>query len=115
MKVIIAGGRDVPSERADELVRFAVATWPHDAITHILSGGAKGIDAAAERYAEQRQVPLTVVAADWDRYGRGAGPIRNLRLAEMADGLIAIAGGRGTRDMIKTARARDLLIHEVRA
>lgn len=43
----------------------------------IVSGGARGADSLAERYAKERGYKLTVFPADWDKYGKSAGYIRN--------------------------------------
>jgi hypothetical protein len=44
----------------------------------IISGGAKGADAFAKRYAEENNIPLKEYLADWDRYGKRAGYLRNV-------------------------------------
>lgn len=49
--------------------------------------------------------------ADWQRYGRSAGPIRNRRMLEAHPGIelvIALPGGHGTADMIACARNKGL-------
>lgn len=43
----------------------------------IVSGGARGVDSLAERYAKERNYGLKIFPADWDRYGKQAGYIRN--------------------------------------
>ena len=43
----------------------------------IVSGGAKGADSLAERYAHDKGYELKVFKADWDSYGKSAGYIRN--------------------------------------
>lgn len=43
----------------------------------IISGGARGVDSLAERYARERNYGLKIFPADWDRYGKQAGYIRN--------------------------------------
>ena len=43
----------------------------------IVSGGARGVDSLAERYAKERNYELKVFPADWDKYGKSAGYIRN--------------------------------------
>lgn len=43
----------------------------------IVSGGAKGADALAERYAKEKGYQLVVIKADWDTYGKRAGYLRN--------------------------------------
>lgn len=44
----------------------------------IVSGGARGADALAKRYAVDRGYCYMEFPADWDTYGRRAGYIRNI-------------------------------------
>jgi hypothetical protein len=50
------------------------------------------------------------VPADWGRFNRGAGKMRNQQMADMGDALIAIWDGKstGTRHMIECARKKGL-------
>ena len=101
MRVIIAGSRTI--HRYDILLEMIEECgWN---ITTVLSGGAKGVDALGERYADEMNIKLEVYPADWKKHGKAAGPIRNRMMAERADGLIAIMDGysRGTGNMIETA------------
>ena len=109
MRVIIAGGREVHDyskllEAIDEC-QFPIAT--------VVSGGARGADALGERYAEEMGLNLKIFRADWETHGRAAGPIRNRKMAENADALIAIWDGesRGTKNMIETAKKLGLLVY----
>ena len=43
----------------------------------IISGGAKGADSLAEKYAKENNLQLKVFPADWETYGKSAGYIRN--------------------------------------
>lgn len=72
----------------------------------IVSGAAKGADALGERYARERGYKLQRYPANWEKYGRAAGPIRNEIMAQNADALIAYWDGRspGTWNMIELAR-----------
>ncbi|MFD1444284.1 hypothetical protein [Thermoactinomyces vulgaris] len=51
--------------------------------------------------------------AEWKKYGKKAGPLRNAKMAENADALVAFWDGksRGTKDMIETAKRRGLRIY----
>lgn len=108
MKTIIAGSRLITS--------FAIVAEAIEAsgfhITEVVSGGAPGVDALAEKWAEQNGIPVKQFPADWDRYGRKAGPIRNQAMAEYGEALIAVWDGksRGTRDMIRRARKHGLRV-----
>jgi hypothetical protein len=104
MKVIIAGSRDFNDyeflkKHCDEILKF-------QATVEIVSGGARGADRLGERYAMEKGYPITVFAADWVKYGKPAGVIRNEEMAVYADALIAFWDGSspGTKHMIDTAR-----------
>lgn len=43
----------------------------------IVSGGASGTDAMAERYARELGYSLQIFSAEWSRYGKRAGYVRN--------------------------------------
>lgn len=43
----------------------------------IISGGAKGADSLAERYAKENKLELKVFEAEWDKFGKSAGYKRN--------------------------------------
>lgn len=75
--------------------------------THIISGGARGVDRLAGEYAALRGIGFTEYAADWDRYGKRAGFIRNYVMVGAADAVIAIWDGTssGTRHSIESARS----------
>jgi len=109
MRVIIAGGRDFH----DYGVLLNAIVECDFNIQTVVSGGAKGVDALGERYAEQADVKLVVYPADWEKNGRAAGPIRNRKMAENADALIALWDGksRGTKNMIETANKLGLLVY----
>ena len=53
-----------------------------DQTIHIVSGGARGADALAEKYAKEKGYKLHIFPADWDRYGKYAGPKRNRQMHE---------------------------------
>ena len=43
----------------------------------VVSGGAKGVDSLAERWADENCYNKVVIRADWDKYGKRAGYLRN--------------------------------------
>jgi hypothetical protein len=111
MKTIIAGSRII-TKYEDVLEAISLVGWN---ITEVVSGGAKGVDKFGERYAEDHKIPLKRFPADWNKYGRGAGVIRNNDMAEYADALIAVwdLRSKGTKHMIDIAMVfkLDILIH----
>jgi len=109
MKTIIAGGREIHDY---QLVLDAIEEANLN-ITTVVSGGAKGVDALGEQYAMNMNLTLHIYEADWERHGRAAGPLRNRKMAENADALIAIWDGksRGTKNMIETATKLGLVVY----
>ena len=80
---------------------------PKDAI--IVTGGAKGVDMLAEVYAEMNGHPCEVYEAQWDRFGKEAGMIRNIEMIRNSDHVIAFWDGSspGTKQMIEESRKRN--------
>lgn len=78
-------------------------------ITHIVSGGAKGADYMAEMYAKEKKIPITVIKAEWDKYGKRAGNIRNEKIIQAVERVIAFWDGssRGTGNAITLAKIYD--------
>lgn len=68
----------------------------------IISGGAKGVDQAAEQYANENNIPLEVHLPDYQKYGRGATLVRNKLIVDSADFVLAIWDGKspGTKSVI---------------
>lgn len=72
----------------------------------IVHGGARGADSIADRWAKRNHISVKPHPADWDRFQKAAGPIRNQEMLdeEKPDLVIAFPGGRGTADMVSRAR-----------
>lgn len=97
MKVIVAGSRsfcDYPR------LSRVLATIP--AIGEVVCGEARGADSLGRRWAEEHNIPVKSFPAQWDKYGRAAGPIRNREMGDYADYLVAFWDGKskGTKVMI---------------
>jgi hypothetical protein len=112
LRVIIAGGRDFNDmaalERAVEASGFDKPPYRIDVV---LSGAATGADKLGEIWADRKLRCCTRFKAEWDRYGKAAGPRRNMHMATLADALIALPGGRGTANMIEVARKMGLKVY----
>ena len=59
----------------------------------IVSGGAAGIDSLAAEYARRNGLKLTEILPQYDRYGRAAPILRNKRIVEYADQILAFWDG----------------------
>jgi len=62
-------------------------------ISKIVSGGAKGVDELAERYAKEHSIPILMHTPEWNIYGKGAGMVRNKKIVDACDALIACWDG----------------------
>jgi hypothetical protein len=111
MKTIIAGSR-TGVYFDDVCDAIEMVDWD---ITTIISGGANGVDTFGEEIANNLDIPVErypITKEEWNKYGYAAGPIRNRRMAENAEALIAVWDGKsnGTADMINTARKMGLKV-----
>ena len=81
-----------------------------------ISGGAKGADALAERYAKENNIPITIFYPNWKKYKKAAGYIRNKKIWEEADLGIAFWDGKskGTTHSFKLAKKfnKDLYVFD---
>lgn len=100
MRVIVAGPRDFKNEsfihmKLDELSKKIE-------ISEVMHGLATGVDTFAGRWANKNNIPVLEFPAEWDKYGKRAGYIRNKQMSEVGDYLIAFYGGsKGTGMMIE--------------
>jgi hypothetical protein len=72
----------------------------------IISGGAKGADTLGEKYAEDNYIKTQIFPANWDKYGKSAGFIRNQYIVDACDIVLAFWDGKshGTANTIEKAR-----------
>lgn len=116
-RVIIAGSRDFNNydllvSKCDYFLSEKQKT--HDIV--IISGTARGADKLGEKYAEEMGYELEKYPADWDKYGKSAGCIRNKEMAENADAVICFWNGIsvGTKHMVDIAKEKGLMLKVVR-
>ena len=106
MKVAIVGTRTYPDL---EQVREYVSKLSQDDI--IISGGAKGVDATAEDEARKLGMEVISIPAEWNKYGKRAGLMRNDLIVAMADLVVAFWDGvsRGTKYTIDKAKEKNVI------
>lgn len=109
--VIVTGGRDYDD--------FAMIADVLDALNPdlIVQGGASGADMLAYSYATAREIWVAEYPAEWDKYGKSAGPKRNIQMLEAYPDAIVVAfpGGKGTANCVKEAVARNMIVLRVEA
>jgi hypothetical protein len=115
-KVVIAGSRGFSNykllkETCDKYLREKKKT--HNVI--VVSGHARGADTLGEKYASDEDLDLEIYPADWKKYGKSAGFMRNEQMADIADAVIAFWNGEshGTKHMIDIAEEKGLNVKVV--
>lgn len=115
LRVIIAGGRDFDDYA---LLTETMDNYLSDVMDEvaIVCGKARGADTLGERYALDHGYSVLAFPAEWNRFGKTAGYIRNTEMAKNADALVAFWDGKslGTKHMIATAEQSGLDVHVVR-
>lgn len=128
-RIIVAGGRDFNNKElltlklTDWIINLYLSRdWSDEAVSiEFISGNASGADKLGEEFAKEYLYPLKLFPAEWNKYGKAAGPIRNKQMAEYASEsdkgvLFAFWDGksRGTKNMIDNATQLGLEIYIVK-
>jgi len=110
MRVLVTGGRYW--NLRDETFAFLDKIHEASPITVLIHGDAAGADRLCRDWALQNNIEVETYPADWDQFGRKAGPIRNQQMIDHGrpDILIAFIGGTGTNNMKKLAKRAKLPI-----
>lgn len=97
-KVAIVGSR----EFYDYAFMKKVLDTRLDKIALIISGGAKGADTLAQRYAKENGIPIHIYYPKYRQFGRGAPYKRNVIIANLAERMIAFGypDSKGTRHVV---------------
>lgn len=122
MKIIVTGGRDYKDINKVYTVLNALSP---DSI--VVGDCPTGVDEFVRRWQltvkEDRLASMDncwpkieVYEADWDEYGKAAGPIRNGEMLEDntdADFVVVFPGGNGTKDCARQAKLKNFIILRV--
>lgn len=105
MKIAIVGGRDFLDY---ELLKKELGKFIDEngiSLCSIVSGGAKGADTLAEKFAAEMCVEMIIFKPNFEKYGRGATIVRNSQIIENSDIIFAFWDGKskGTLNSIKKA------------
>ncbi len=107
-RLVVAGSRDFTDEAL--LNRELDQLLADKPSVTIISGTAKGADRLGEKYAEEHGYTVERFAAEWEKYHRGAGPIRNEKMVETADAVIVFWDNQssGAKNIIECARKHQI-------
>lgn len=100
MKLLIVGSRSIKD--------FDLAPYIPPDVDTIISGGADGIDALAEQYADAHRLSKYIIRPRYDLYGRAAPIRRNEMMVDIADRVLIVWDGKssGTRHTLTYAKKR---------
>ena len=100
MKLAIVGCRNCPP--------VDIASHLSEIPETIVSGGAKGIDTYAKDFAIENNINLLEFLPEYGKYGRQAPILRNIKIVENADSVLAFWDGKspGTKFTIEYAKKK---------
>ena len=97
-KLAIVGSRDF----TDYALMKKVLDPQLEKISLIISGGAKGADTLAQRYAKENGIPIHIYYPNYKEFGYSAPLRRNVVIANLAERMVAFgyADSKGTRHVV---------------
>lgn len=104
--LLVTGSRNYSDETTmREQLRSAYRTFGPLTLVH---GGCRGADLMAAEIWSSGGLETICVPADWDRHGKGAGPIRNQAMIDQYRPVVCLAfpvgDSKGTQDCVSRAR-----------
>lgn len=105
-KIVVAGSRRYNNyDEACEFIDLYISRIKNIYKLVFVSGGCTGADMLGERFANENGFAVERIVAEWEKYGKRAGPIRNEKMALAGDYIICFWDGksRGTKSMIEFA------------
>ena len=116
MRVLVCGSRKQPD--LDIIWETLDALAKAENIDCIIEGDAPGADRVAGHWAKRRKVDLYCYPADWDKYDKSAGFIRNKQMLDEGkpDLVLAFWDGKspGTKNMIEQAEKAGVEVKVIR-
>lgn len=81
----------------------------------IVCGMAQGADLLGKKFGEKYKIPIIEMPANWDKYGKSAGYIRNEEMAKISQYCICFWDRKslGTKHMIDLAKEYNLILKVV--
>lgn len=120
MIIIACGGRDYTGIYNKMRVNKALnLLHTQKGVELLIHGAARGADSLAEEWAKVRGIETEAFPAEWEKYGKAAGYLRNkAMLIRLMDreflgreiGVVAFPGGTGTANMIQQTEEAGLLV-----
>lgn len=120
MRVVICGCRTYTEDIILDALIYGLNAMVEDEGLVIIEGEARGADTLARESAEAQGIEVEPYPADWDRYGRAAGPIRNRQMLVEGQPEFVVAfldrpesESKGTRNMIEQSQKAKLPVYVI--
>lgn len=114
MRVLVCGDRNWTDK--DTIRKFLLEYNP----TVVIEGEARGADSLAREVAEEASIPVEKYPADWDKYKKAAGPIRNQEMLDKGKPDIVLAfhddleNSKGTKHMVAIAKKAGFKVYLIK-
>lgn len=114
MKILVCGDRNWKNPW---IIYDVLSRLDKEAI--IIHGNAKGADIIAGTFARTLGFKdVMVFPAEWDKYGRSAGPIRNRQMLDQKPDLVIafhndLENSKGTKDCVTEAEKRGIEVEVI--
>lgn len=114
-KMLVCGDRNWKDK--DFMLRLLDDILIYFGITEIIEGCARGADRTAEEWAIEHDIPVRHFPAQWDTYGKSAGPIRNRQMLKEGRPDMVVAfheslnTSKGTKNMVQIAQKEGIPVY----
>ena len=114
MKILVTGDRNWTDVKRIYTVLANIDSAETDT-PFLIHGNARGADRLAADCAHDLMWSCRAVSANWEKYGRTAGPIRNQEMLDMDPDLVIafhddLANSKGTKDMVSRAKKKGVKV-----
>lgn len=107
-RIAVTGGRNFMNFLIIRKAFQEINLNENDTIVH---GGCSGCDQLCAEVAKEFKAKTEEYPADWNKYGKAAGPIRNEKMLKSnIDMLLVFQGGKGTKNCVKKAEELQIKI-----
>lgn len=118
LRILVCGGRHFADYGLLERTINDIVFESGCSDAEIVSGHCVGADRLGELYAERHNVSVKIFPAQWKKYGKRAGPIRNKQMVDYISGFknkavvaFVSANTKGTRNTIALAKKANIRVY----
>jgi hypothetical protein len=113
MKIIVCGSRYNPEKYKKQINRVFKKLKSNTIIIH---GACRGVDQLAGDIATGFQLEVIEYPADWKKYGKAAGPLRNKEMLKENPKYVfafhdKLYESKGTKNMIELAKKENIIVY----